>query len=90
MIEALGYRSITVQEEREIRKMITDDCIIAHLNNEIVEQAIGIRQTAKVKSPDAIVAATALTLNSELWTANVKDFQHIEKLKLRNPIEGQA
>jgi predicted nucleic acid-binding protein len=35
---------------------------------------------------DAIVAATAIENNCELWTANTGDFKHIEGLKLVNPL----
>lgn len=36
---------------------------------------------------DATVAATALDNNSQLWTVNIKDFDHIEELRLFNPMQ---
>lgn len=35
---------------------------------------------------DAIIAATALENDLTLATANIKDFKHIEGLKLINPM----
>ena len=47
---------------------------IIYLNSEIIEKVIAIRQKHKIKLPDAIILATALTRDLELITANVEDF----------------
>jgi predicted nucleic acid-binding protein len=36
--------------------------------------------------PDALIAATALVHNLELYTLNTKDFQFISNLKLYEPV----
>ena len=39
----------------------------------------------RLNLPDALIAATALRHNLELYTLNVKDFKYIEGLKLHKP-----
>jgi toxin FitB len=52
----------------------------------IINQAILLRQTRKMSSGDAIIAATALQFGSELYTRNVADFNWISGLTVVNPI----
>jgi predicted nucleic acid-binding protein len=59
---------------------------IIPLTDLIVERAIKLRQDKRMSLGDAIVAATALENNSQLWTSNTNDFKHIEGLKLLDPL----
>ena len=58
---------------------------ILTLVDKIVEETIQIKQTKKIKLPDAIIAATALHHNMELITNNSKDFKGIN-LIVHEPI----
>ena len=51
----------------------------------IIQRAIKLRLTKKIKLPDCIIAATALEHNVLLVTRNLKDFQHIDELNIINP-----
>lgn len=85
-MEVLGYRFETDFEKQTIRQLC-DYFPIIHLNLEIIEKVISIRQKHKIKLPDAIILATALTSDLELITANVTDFIHIDPiLKIHNPL----
>jgi predicted nucleic acid-binding protein len=64
-IEALSSPKISAEEERYINSFITD-CIIVPLNNDIARNTIKLRRASKLKLPDAIIAATALTLGADL------------------------
>lgn len=44
-----------------------------------------LRKNKKNKTPDAIIAATALAHNFTIITNNEKDFKNIEGLKVINP-----
>lgn len=55
------------------------------INDEIIEQTIELRKNYKIKIPDAIVAATAITNKFILVTRNIADFKNIEGLDLLNP-----
>ena len=50
------------------------------INTAIADEAARIRREQNVKLPDALIAATALTQQMTLVTANVKDFERIPLL----------
>ena len=56
------------------------------VNTDISDRFLGLMETYslshKLSLPDALIAATALTHNTELYTLNKKDFQFIADLKL--------
>ena len=83
-IEALGYPFSNQYEE----KIITDFCDMFErlfLTEDIEKQTIFIRKTHKIKLPDAIIAATAITHRLTLVTCNVSDFNKISGLNLFAP-----
>lgn len=55
------------------------------IDDDIISQTIKIRKARKIKIPDAIVAATALTNGLILVTRNVDDFKNITGLIVKNP-----
>lgn len=79
-IELLGWHKITDNDKRLLRSLL-DDCIIFELTADIRKIAIQIRQQAKVKTPDAIVAATSKYLQVPLVTTDT-DFRKILGLEL--------
>ena len=86
-LESLGYQHIRSVEEHRIRDLLATLTAIP-LTDQIIEQAIKLRQGKSMGLGDAIVAATALENKSRLWTANIEDFSDIEGLKLVNPLTG--
>jgi len=86
LIEALGYPDILAAEEQRIKELF-NTMIEIPLNASLIQTAVQLRQLKRMSLGDAIVAATALENNCELWTANVEDFRHIDGLRLRNPLE---
>lgn len=62
-------------------KSLIHDCSVIELTPEIKELAIKIKKEFKLKTPDAIVAATALHLNVTIVTAD-KAFNKIPQLSL--------
>lgn len=78
------------QTEKNIMSSIEyliNESLIINLSDEIVYHCVAIRKKKKIKTPDAIIAATALTNNYTLITSNTKDFNNIKSLKLINPFD---
>ncbi len=84
-IEALGYHELPIDELRILEKAFANSTILP-LSDQVVDQAIRVRQTAKMKLGDAIIAATALVHGLELWTNDIEDFKYVDGLKLHNPL----
>lgn len=79
-IELLGYYGLSTSDKTKI-KLFLLECSVVSLNNEIKDLSITLKQNSKSKTPDAIVASTALFLQLPLITAD-KGFQNIEDLDL--------
>jgi toxin FitB len=86
-IEALGYSNITVAEQSYLEALFAE-CQQLDLNEGITQRAIRLRQQIRMSLGDAIVAATAMEYDSELWTANEEDFANVEGLRLYNPLSS--
>jgi toxin FitB len=84
-IEALGYSQITVAEQSYLEALFVE-CEQLDLDEATTQRAIRLRQQVKLSLGDAIIAATAIENDSELWTANIEDFNAIESLRLHNPL----
>ena len=79
-IELLGYLEISNEDKVKIKYFLSE-CIIVPLNEEIKNLCITIKQTSKVKTPDAIVAATSIYNQIPLITSD-KGFEKIQDLDL--------
>ncbi len=79
-IELLGYQEISNDDKVKIKYFLSE-CIIVPLNDEIKNLCITIKQTSKVKTPDAIVAATSIYNQIPLITSD-KGFEKIQDLDL--------
>jgi predicted nucleic acid-binding protein len=79
-IELLGKKNITRHEVNKIRSLL-NDCIIIDFNETIKEQTRSLKQKYSVKTPDAIIAATAKAFNLPLITAD-KGFKKIEDIEV--------
>jgi len=85
-IELLGGRNIDEQKYIYFKKFLSLSNVY-HLNDEIKLQTIEIRRKFNLKTPDAIIGATALVNNFILVTRNTKDFNRIDGLEIYNPFE---
>jgi predicted nucleic acid-binding protein len=68
--------------EKEIQNFLTQ-LIIIGLEEEIKKTTIQLRKNHRLKLLDAIIAATAFTLNAEILTNDTK-FSKTPKLKYRH------
>lgn len=84
-IELLGYGGS--KEETLVMEDFVKSAFVFPINEDVVKKTIDIKRKHKIKLPDAVIAATAITYNLILVTRNTKDFDKIENLKLVNPHE---
>lgn len=85
-IECLGFPRIQANELLLLEALFGESYNFA-LSDDIVERATKLRQARSMSLGDAIIAATALEHDYELWTANEEDFAQIEGLRIRNPLK---
>jgi hypothetical protein len=70
-IELLSYPNLSPDEETQIRDFLTKITIVG-IESNIKELAIALRKQYRLKLPDAIIAATAQSLNATLFTNDVR------------------
>jgi len=86
-IELFCSNNINPQELLQLQKFVSIAIIYNTIDEAIVTQTINIRKAHKIKTPDAIIAATALVYNLTLITRNTTDFKNIDRLITVNPHE---
>jgi predicted nucleic acid-binding protein len=82
-IELFCWKTDVVKEQK-IRDFIADSTIF-NISDGVIANCVNIRRNRKIKTPDSIIAATALTHGYTLITNNEKDFANIRGLKIVNP-----
>ncbi len=83
VVETLGWHKLNKQD-RIIAEEFLKQAEIIDINEKIIELAVKIRQNNKIKTPDSIIAATAINNNLTLMTRNSKDFSKIIDLNIYN------
>ena len=79
-LELLGVFSISKEQLKNAQNLI-NDCIIFEMNSQIKQKVISLKQSYKIKLPDAIIAATAIVYNLPFITSDA-DFKKIKELQL--------
>lgn len=83
-IEELSWISSDKAKEQIVKDFIQDATVLA-LTPAIVSQCISIRRSRKIKTPDAIIAATAIVHNLTIITSD-SDLKNISGLKVVDPL----
>ena len=84
-IELLCWKTDTAKEQ-QVKDFIADS-VIFNITPNIIAHCVDIRRNKKIKTPDAIIAATAIAHSRTLVTNNEKDFANINGLKIVNPFK---
>jgi predicted nucleic acid-binding protein len=79
-LELLGVFSISKEQLKNAQNLI-NDCIVFEMNSQIKKKVISLKQSYKIKLPDAIIAATAIVYNLPFITSDA-DFKKIKELQL--------
>lgn len=79
-IELLGFKNLTAKEEKHIKNFVAELRTI-FLDEAIKNEAVALRKNYGLKLPDCIIAATSISLNLTLISAD-KQFKQIKHLPL--------
>ena len=82
-IEALSWIHPDKSKEQIIKAFVQDANVLG-LTSAVVTQCVSIRRSRKIKTPDAIMVATAIVHNLTLITSD-SDFNNIQGLDVINP-----
>lgn len=84
-IELLCWPTST-QSDNDTLNTFIEKSVVYPLNENVKQKTIEIRKQFKLKLPDAIIAATAITMDLTL-ISNDQGFAKIASLKLLNPFD---
>lgn len=85
-METLGY-AFSDENEKEAIETLLSVLFRLPIDEEVVQKVISIRQTRRIKLPDAIIAATALIHDCMLITRNISDFSGLPGLVFLDPLD---
>ncbi|MCZ7358424.1 MAG: type II toxin-antitoxin system VapC family toxin [Candidatus Methanoperedens sp.] len=85
-IEFLGWDKHTKEGYDKAKEFVSFAKTIP-LNNKIADLTVDIGRNHRIKLPDAVIAATALSGDLILVTRNSKDFSGVEDLEIYNPFK---
>ena len=71
-------------KEQRVKDFITDSEVL-DITPDVIMHCVNIRRDKKVKTPDALIAATAIANDYTLISNNDKDFKGLKGLKYINP-----
>jgi len=74
-----------ITEAKEKVKDFIADSLVLEITPVVITQCVDIRRNRKIKTPDAIIAATAIANDYTLISNNDKDFKGIKGLRYINP-----
>jgi predicted nucleic acid-binding protein len=80
-LELLSYPGLTEEDMTEIQQLLTS-VVIFPLESRLAQLAGTLRRQYHLKTPDSVVAATALLTRTTLVTRNIRDFHGIDGLSL--------
>ena len=80
-LELLSHPGLTEEHMAAIQQLLTS-VVIFPLESRLAQLAGALRRQYHLKTPDSVVAATALLTHTTLVTRNIRDFQGIDGLSL--------
>lgn len=78
-LEVFGFPCLTALDEQRFEILLAQFHEVS-VSPAVIQTAIQLRKQVKIKTPDAIIAATALVEDAHLVTRNISDFQKIPGL----------
>lgn len=85
MVEVLGFHPLT-NEQRQLFEAFFQCANVLPVSDQVIHEAIRLRQGRKMNLGDALIAGTALAYQIPLATHNVSDFDWIQSVKIIDPL----
>ena len=84
-VEFLSFPKISSEDKTLFNELISTLQVVDLKNNDavLIEKIIDIRSNSKIKLPDAIIAASAISIGAVLIT-NDKDFSKVDSLLIES------
>ena len=83
-IELLGFPRLTRQDETRIRSLLSEFTVVA-VDERIAAQSVVLKRRHGLKTPDAIIAATALLEDACLVTRDQALLDKVPEVQSLNP-----
>ena len=75
------------KHERDVVKNFLNGFKRFNVDNAVIDITSALRYSTKIKLPDCIIAATAISNDLTLVTRNTSDFKRFPELNLLNPFD---
>jgi len=80
-LELFSHPGLTAADIAELTQLLTS-VVVFPLESRLAQLASALRRQYRLKTPDSVVAATAVLTRTTLVTRNIRDFQGIAGLSL--------
>lgn len=84
-MELLGYPNISPDEEKVLKDFLSQVKVLP-IDDTVCDQAIILRKEKKLKLPDALIAATAISFNLALITCDADFSKNSDRFRIVNPM----
>ena len=85
-IEVLGWHLLDGDKRAEAEEFLENANTI-FVDEAIQKKTIELKKKKRMKTPDAIIGATAIVYDLTLVTRNEIDFKHIKEISIYNPFK---
>ena len=87
-LEILGFAGLNAADELGLRNLLAQ-LSEAPIDDGVIERAVEIRKSVRIKIPDALVVVTALIYGAILITRNADDFKNVPGISVLDPATMQ-
>ena len=78
--EVLSFATFEDEDRARTERFLESEFLFVPVDRSLARLAARIRRARRIKTPDSIVAATAIVSGTSLVTRNAKDFKDIDGL----------